>query len=801
MVKGNKELGIRVTGDISDITSKLDKLLDKIGLVKDKTVNLDVDVLDEEQVTNLQNSMDKLTDKTVKMDLGGDAESKVKDLTDKVNKLGSETETVKVDADITPAEGKINELRDQIEDLKGAAAGIVIGAGVTGAMEGAATRDEALAQIRAYMPESADEAERLATEIFKATGADWGEVADGLVQVKTQTGLTGNELESVTEKSIRFSRMFDEDVREVVRSATQLSQTFGISMSDAFDIMTKTFQATGDPADDLLDTFNEYDQNFKDMGYSAEEFGNILASGLKHGVMNTDQMADAIREAMIRLKTSPDEAKKVYDLIGASSEQQARWNKMLQAGGDQAQQAFEEIVGSISQIEDPLKRQEANVALFGSKFEDQGNGINQAIMDNTDYLNSMGTSFDTTSEKALSMGDTIKQALRSLPGGEWLSGILEGLWDFVTSDVGELITVGISGILGAIGSKLLGGEGAKSALDWGKGIGGKILEGIQGLLPKSVSDLIGKIFKGGGKGAGVGMIFTKEDLVGQEGSQTRTTWEEVFKGWGLSQEDLKKWNDSMNKGPLEDAKANTAALGQFITDSASALSGVTTPITDTLNWLGESVEKWGSTAWDMITNFVGGLTDGLPDLDKTLDTLETKIQDAINWLIELPGKAWQWGWDIIDSWKRGFGESLDGAKGWIEDKLGYLSGLLEGHSPPKEGPLSEIDQWGVNIGRSFVEGIGEGIGISSSILSSALSGISGGFTPGSFALPAAATSGLSTTGASIPVTINLTLPAMGSQEEAVKIGTAAGQAAGQSFAEVLRGQATNAGVSTVNMMR
>ncbi|HNS25261.1 MAG TPA: phage tail tape measure protein, partial [Methanobacteriaceae archaeon] len=710
MVKGNKELGIGVTGDISDITSKLDKLLDKIGLVKDKTVNLDVDVLDEEQVTNLQNSMDKLTDKTVKMDLGGDAESKVKDLTDKVNKLGSETETVKVDADITPAEGKINELRDQIEDLKGAAAGIVIGAGVTGSMEGAATRDEALAQIRAYMPESADEAERLATEIFKATGADWGEVADGLVQVKTQTGLTGNELESVTEKSIRFSRMFDEDVREVVRSATQLSQTFGISMSDAFDIMTKTFQATGDPADDLLDTFNEYDQNFKDMGYSAEEFGNILASGLKHGVMNTDQMADAIREAMIRLKTSPDEAKKVYDLIGASSEQQARWNKMLQAGGDQAQQAFEEIVGSISQIEDPLKRQEANVALFGSKFEDQGDGINQAIMDNTDYLNGMGTSFDTTSEKALSMGDTIKQALRSLPGGEWLSGILEGLWGFVTSDVGELITVGISGILGAIGSKLLGGEGAKSALDWGKGIGGKILEGIQGLLPKSVSDLIGKIFKGGGKGAGVGMIFTKEDLVGQEGSQTRTTWEEVFKGWGLSQEDLKKWNDSMNKGPLEDAKANTAALGQFITDSASALSGVTTPITDTLNWLGESVEKWGSTAWDMITNFVGGLKGGLPDLDKTLDTLETKIQDTLNWLIELPSKAWQWGWDIIDSWKRGFGESLDGAKGWIEDKLSYLSGLLEGHSPPKEGPLSEIDVWGVNIGRSFVEGIGEGIG-------------------------------------------------------------------------------------------
>jgi len=217
--------------------------------------------------------------------------------------------------------------------------------------------------------------------------------------------------------------------------------------------------------------------------------------------------------------------------------------------------------------------------------------------------------------------------------------------------------------------------------------------------------------------------------------------------------------------------------------------------------IGEAATGIYDSAVSLWNEFIKGFTEAFSPVTTLLSDAETKIKDGFQWLIDLPGKAWQWGWDIIDSWKRGFGESLDGAKGWIEDKLTYLSGLLEGHSPPKEGPLSEIDQWGVNIGRSFMEGIGEGISGGTGLITSTLTNLGGQFGLNNFSLPTSTAGALQTTGSTIPVTINLTLPAMNSREEAVKYGTAAGEAAGQSFAEVLRGQATNAGVSTVNMMR
>jgi hypothetical protein len=37
-----------------------------------------------------------------------------------------------------------------------------------------------------------------------------------------------------------------------------------------------------------------------------------------------------------------------------------------------------------------------------------------------------------------------------------------------------------------------------------------------------------------------------------------------------------------------------------------------------------------------------------------------------------------------------------------------ISGPLQGHSPPKEGPLKDIDKWGFNIGKAWAEGITKG---------------------------------------------------------------------------------------------
>lgn len=217
--------------------------------------------------------------------------------------------------------------------------------------------------------------------------------------------------------------------------------------------------------------------------------------------------------------------------------------------------------------------------------------------------------------------------------------------------------------------------------------------------------------------------------------------------------------------------------------------------------VGEGAAQLYEAAKSLWDQFVKGFTEAFAPVTGLLDDAEKTIDSGLEFLGDLPGKAWQWGWDTINSWKEGIGSALDGTKQWLEDKLEPLTSILEGHSPPREGPLQDIDTWGRNIGRSFIQGIGEGIGVSSNLLDSALSTVSNSFGLSQFSLPQAATSALQTSGSTIPVTINLTLPPMNSREEAVSYGSAAGEAAGQSFAEVLRGQATNAGVSTVNMMR
>lgn len=462
------EIGVKVTGDPSGAIKALDSIEANINELKDKTVNIGV---------------------------GGDGETKINEIKDKSDKLGSETQTVKVDADTSGAESQINNLKQELVDLQDLAAGIVIGGAVTGIADTAMSQDEAMAKIRGSIGGTTSDVEQMAMSIYKATGADWATVADAMIQVRTQTGATGSELEDLTLQSIKFSKIWDEDVREVIRANNEIARTFGLTNKEAFGYMQKGFEQTGDPADDLLDTLNEYDDNFASMGYSAQEFFNILVSGIKHGIMNTDQMADAVREAMIRLTTSPDERQKVYDLIGASAEQQQRWNEMIAAGGDQAQQAFEEIVGSIDSIQDPLKRNEAAVALFGSKFEDQGDAIIDSIVDQTDYVGDAGDAFEDAANRGTSAWDQLVTSIKQLPGGEWLVGAVEGLGQFLTEGLGQVL----SAVLGVAFvdwiRRIFSGETTLSeTFQSGMRIGQRVIDGIR----SGIGNLGEKIFKGGG---------------------------------------------------------------------------------------------------------------------------------------------------------------------------------------------------------------------------------------------------------------------------------------------------------------
>lgn len=767
----DKELGIKVTGDISDISTALDQLANMLNSLTDQTVNVDVNV-NSDSLSNLNN---EITETTSNMgDIGAASELTAQQINEAMSTSASSIDTVSTES---------MEAATDLYNLgvEGENTGTEIASGMNEAVLAVAALGLGLETVAEDIADVNTSIEKLSTkQELTGIGLDEGQYRGMIADITNAKFPTEDAIKYI--RALKTMGTADENLGKSATALNQLAVSTGLS-SDQMKTLAMNLNLVGVDMNNVSSSFDAVAYGAAKSKGGIETYNKYMeryAYKLGELGLNADQSAVLIAAASQKYGTSRKGMAEFGKELEKTGGNLSAWEKELGLSN-----------GTLTNAANTTSQFNNVVEVNSQKAQDNATSWQKAAAVYEDIKVQFGdilgaaTSFLAVPTILTAAGAGIaKAADKIFPGNDFFKGYIK-LFTDAGGKIKDVIKTGWGKLFG----------------DAGSDIGGKLLTKIKDALPKSIDDLLSKIFKGG-KGAGVGMVFTKEDIVGQEGSQKRTSWEEVLKGWGLSQADLRKWNDDMNKGPLEDAKANTQALAQFVSGSISSLSGITTPITDTLNWLSESVASWGQTGLAMITSFISGLTGSLPNLDVSLNDFESIIQETIDWLLSLPSKAWQWGWDLIDSWKQGIGAALNGAKEWLEYKLSPLTDLLEGHSPPKEGPLSEIDQWGMNIGRSFIEGIGKGIGLSSTDLTKVLTGISGGFNAAQFSLPAVNNGGLTNTaGSNIPVTINLTLPAMSSREDAVTYGEAAGQAAGKSLAKVLQGQATNAGVSTINMMR
>ena len=207
--------------------------------------------------------------------------------------------------------------------------------------------------------------------------SNWGESFDDIAQsMATVRSLTGNWdpqfLQDMTTDALILRDVFDWDVNESVRAANQLMVQFGEDGGASFDMLTQAAKFYGDPAQDLLDTVNEYSSTFTDMGFTAEEMMSILGSGVGAGAYNYDVVADSIREMNIRLQDgTSDLALWSLGLDGMKTQ----WKNGEISSAD----FFRAIQGGLRDIEDPLERQRWGVELFGTKWEDMGDQVFLAL--------------------------------------------------------------------------------------------------------------------------------------------------------------------------------------------------------------------------------------------------------------------------------------------------------------------------------------------------------------------------------------------------------------------------------------
>lgn len=289
-------------------------------------------------------------------------------------------------------------------------AGVAVGAGAVAIVSASDQYQKAMNQIQAATGMAGKDLEEMKTiskDLYsQSLGEGWEDVAQSISTVKQVTGLSGQALQQATKDAIAYRDTFGEDVTQSIRAADQMTKQFGISQHKAFNLMAQGTQQGLNTSGELIDSISEYSVYFKNLGYSASDMFDMFGAGAKDGVFQLDKVGDAIKELNIRTKDQSKSTYEGYEALGLNATQ---FEQAIARGGDNAKIATQKIFQSLAKIEDPVKRNAAGVALFGTQFEDLEYSAVKAMGEARKQFDSTKNTMDEVAKiKYSSMGDAFK---------------------------------------------------------------------------------------------------------------------------------------------------------------------------------------------------------------------------------------------------------------------------------------------------------------------------------------------------------------------------------------------------------
>ena len=278
---------------------------------------------------------------------------------------------------------------------KGLKAGLGAGAAATGALvAGAGAAATAVGALGISGIKSGIDIQKAVNQMGAATGTygadlqklgdtakavyenNFGEsiedVTDSLAVVEKTIGGTGEALQRNTENAILLRDTLGYDVSESANAAKTMMEAFGISADEAYGLMAYGAQNGADKNGDMIDTLNEYSSQYSALGLSAEEFMQSLVAGAESGQWSIDKVGDAVKEFNIRAKDGSDSTKEAFKAIGLDAD---KMGAAFAKGGKSGQEAFFKTVAALDKMTDPMEKNAAAVALFGTQYEDLESSI------------------------------------------------------------------------------------------------------------------------------------------------------------------------------------------------------------------------------------------------------------------------------------------------------------------------------------------------------------------------------------------------------------------------------------------
>lgn len=184
---------------------------------------------------------------------------------------------------------------------------------------------------------------------------------------------TTRSAQKVVQGLAGIADVLGEDVRPVATAVTTLlSSGVAKSADEAFDLLAAGAREGVNRSEDLLDTMTEYPVVLRRLGLSGEEMLGLLNQGLKAGARNSDVAADALKEFQIKATDASDLSAEGFRALGLDAEEMSA---KIARGGEGAREGLEQVLTALGEMEPSVERNNAAIALFGTKAEDLGDAL------------------------------------------------------------------------------------------------------------------------------------------------------------------------------------------------------------------------------------------------------------------------------------------------------------------------------------------------------------------------------------------------------------------------------------------
>lgn len=184
----------------------------------------------------------------------------------------------------------------------------------------------------------------------------------------------GKELGALGKQMQTLVTLYDLSADEMAEATAGMVNTgMADNMGEAADLLTAAMtQAPAQARDEIVSATSEFARNYESLGLDGVEMMASFVKGAKKGSMGVDKVGDGIKEVTLKVGGLDKSASEALSSMGMSGKRIKEFQKAFAVGGDTGSKAFKDMLRSVQAIQDPVKKQQTAIALFGTQMEDLG---------------------------------------------------------------------------------------------------------------------------------------------------------------------------------------------------------------------------------------------------------------------------------------------------------------------------------------------------------------------------------------------------------------------------------------------